>query len=1324
MAVAGTLEIQLLANIARLQSDMNGAKKTVGGAMSSIEKTVNRAKQAFIGLAAGMGVRQVLAYADAWGQLSSRMALSTGSMQAGNTALVRLAELSNRVYKPLEATSELFIGTSKTLAEMGFSAEATMQMVEALSYSLTVSGADTQKSESVMAAWSKALLIGKMGMEEFTSIIVGAPRLQEALAESLGVTNAGLMGIVRAGDLTADMMMKVGEQAIQLGKETDQMPVSMADAFTKMGNSMMLFFGRADAGFGVIEGLTGAMSVLSNGIMNASIWINENALTIQRLTAAVVTATKIAIGYFAIMVAAPAIYLAITGAITAATVALNRFLFTMGGTIPIAIGLNTVLFGTSISAGLAASAITRLGLAVNVLFAVFAGWQFGTYLRDQFVEVRIAGLAFVGGMLIGFQNVKTDALLVAAAIKSIIPGTESYATAKARLMAEYKKETDQIDENILGLISYEMSVKSVTQEEVKAVEAKVKVIALTEAQQKAAEEAQKVFDAAAKQARDFITSLQEQTEELGLSEQQVKMLTAAREAALAPTAALRLEIMQTALANAIATQADKDAKEATEALAAAKKVLVDAEAQRVKQYVDSIPAMAEANQAIRDETELLGLTADEQLVVTQAREASIIAIKEEQLARLQNTEVIGLEQVALAEEIKLLKERMDLNKARSDRNVAVEQAKEAAAEWKRTADNIERGLTDSLFRAFDAGKGFFSTLWNGIKSLFKTTVLQLIISPVTKAITGLAGVAASSVANATGLGSASGSGGGFSSAKGIFDAISIFGKSTNASIIGGIESVGATIFNGMGGIRDSIGGFIGSNSAAIADGFGYAGALLALSQGKIGTAAGTAIGTWFGGPIGGAIGGFVGGFLNNTLGGIFGGKQSVVSQGTSGTFSGDSFSGQNYTNMHKKGGWFSSDRNWTEYSAIPYATVKAWSDAFVSIKGAATDLAESLGLSTGIITSYSKSINLAAGSSAEAVAAIFDGMLKDIVTALVKSYGSGVTSLFSGISDASIFNSMLNATVQLGLAADNLAASFGLTVDQAGQVSKATGLAGDSLVEFVTQLTSAAKSNTAAQTLLSARSTLQSVLGQELPSTLAGFDSIIKAVDKSNADGINKVVELLNVRAGFEQYASAIDSLQGGVSGALMGVVPSSEKQSMLNTDLNRAFNMLGIAVPNSIEDLISLGKSIDFTTVNGLELAAVFPSLVTAFVATKGAVDNLMNSLRDINEFTSAVDFARYKGLANNYGTDFANSVNNGQPVTYSSSNNTPVVTQVVTTSNNTTISTNDPNLLQAITTLTAKVLLLQEAADKSATHAKRAADVLANVSPNGNALQTEAVA
>lgn len=60
--LAGTLEVEMLANIARLSQDMEKAKHVVSSAMGSVEKAVNSAKQALGALGLGLGINQFLGF--------------------------------------------------------------------------------------------------------------------------------------------------------------------------------------------------------------------------------------------------------------------------------------------------------------------------------------------------------------------------------------------------------------------------------------------------------------------------------------------------------------------------------------------------------------------------------------------------------------------------------------------------------------------------------------------------------------------------------------------------------------------------------------------------------------------------------------------------------------------------------------------------------------------------------------------------------------------------------------------------------------------------------------------------------------------------------------------------------------------------------------------------------------------------------------------------------------------------------------------------------------------------------------------------------------
>lgn len=264
--IAGTLEIQMMANMVHLVEGIKVAQQKVDAGMAAIQRSVDMAGRALGGLAAAFSVAKVIEYADAWGQLSSRMTQATGSVQAGEAAMKRLMDVSNRVYKPIADTAELFIRTSESLKQMGYTTGQTVAMVETLSYGLTVSSASADKTKSVIDAWSKSLLQGKMTMGEYQTVISGAPALQKALADALGVTIAGLQEMVGKGQLTAEKLMLITSQMQELGKQADAMPATVADAWTKLTNSLTAWAGEANKGTGATKLLVEALSIMADNI--------------------------------------------------------------------------------------------------------------------------------------------------------------------------------------------------------------------------------------------------------------------------------------------------------------------------------------------------------------------------------------------------------------------------------------------------------------------------------------------------------------------------------------------------------------------------------------------------------------------------------------------------------------------------------------------------------------------------------------------------------------------------------------------------------------------------------------------------------------------------------------------------------------------------------------------------------------------------------------------------------------------------------------------------------------------------------------------------
>lgn len=263
-------------------------------------------------------------------------------------------------------------------------------------------------------------------------------------------------------------------------------------------------------------------------------------------------------------------------------------------------------------------------------------------------------------------------------------------------------------------------------------------------------------------------------------------------------------------------------------LADAEKLRVDAinesyaaELKRAEALEGTVDGLAEQNAALKNEIELIGLTERAQLAILQARNETIILTKEATLAELERASATTGTQtrieIALKEEIRLLRDRNKRLGKKLDRTEAANVYDSLQAEGKRFYEDLERGLTDSLFRAFESGRGFFKTLWDGIRNLFQTTVLRLAINGVVGGIGGGLGTAAQA---ATG-------GGGLSSLGGIGSAISTLGGSFGSSLSAGFS---ASLQGGFGVLGTALEGGLASiataSSAGIAGGLGQiAGAL-------------------------------------------------------------------------------------------------------------------------------------------------------------------------------------------------------------------------------------------------------------------------------------------------------------------------------------------------------------------------------------------------------------------------------------------------------------------------------------------------------------------
>lgn len=455
---------------------------------------------------------------------------------------------------------------------------------------------------------------------------------------------------------------------------------------------------------------------------------------------------------------------------------------------------------------------------------------------------------------------------------------------------------------------------------------------------------------------------------------------------------------------------------------------------------------------------------------------------------------------------------LDAARASADLSLRVEEAAANVEAWAGVVVNGVGDAADAMADFVAGGLRDFDNLWDdlkdtakrGLRDLTREFLQQKIVIPIQTQI----------------LNGMNGQGGGLSlqSIMGLFGGNGAAGGGQNVGTIAGLLSKGQGLFSagsgaasagnaffGIGSSAGSMMGF-GSNVAGFA-GSGASASTGAAAAGSSAAAAVPIIGwivagmmknaelfdqgwniangeSWAGkiataGAVGLADKTFRGLGFNDKVASILSGSSihaklfgrgapKITGQGLTGSYGFGGFDGQTYADIKQKGGFFRSDKKWTQYGAVDPGIDRTFDMAARQVRGAATGLAKQLGVDLtqqlgGVRVSLGK-LQLSA-DSAEAksqLEAYLGDMTNRLFTEAVKAAGFG--GQLDGYFEASDVFNALSASIALAVGnADELGRALnGMEVDKvnkavdyfqdlasvagtdlATQVEKVTGLLGD-----------------------------------------------------------------------------------------------------------------------------------------------------------------------------------------------------------------------------------------------------------------------------------------
>lgn len=232
----------------------NNSKKAfdeVNGQINLIDKSLSRAGKslaaAFSVSVLTSAIRGIANAADSYNLMNARLKLATDSQQEFNTAQGELRRIADATQTPLASLVTLYGRISRPLKEAGRSQADILKVTEAVATSFRISGASAQEAENGVIQFAQALGSGALRGDEFNSVAEQAPRLMQALADSLGVPIGALKEMASQGLLTASVVTDaLTGQLDVLRREAESLPQTVGGAMTALADDWNEAIGQAD----------------------------------------------------------------------------------------------------------------------------------------------------------------------------------------------------------------------------------------------------------------------------------------------------------------------------------------------------------------------------------------------------------------------------------------------------------------------------------------------------------------------------------------------------------------------------------------------------------------------------------------------------------------------------------------------------------------------------------------------------------------------------------------------------------------------------------------------------------------------------------------------------------------------------------------------------------------------------------------------------------------------------------------------------------------------------------------------------------------------
>ncbi|EKY3170850.1 tape measure protein [Cronobacter sakazakii] len=231
-------------SMGRLEAGLNRTERS----LSSIEGTMSSLTGVAKALIAALSVQQVGAYAQAWQDLSNKLANAVRDSVPPFETLAdvteRVFDISQKTRSGLDATATLYARLERSTRSYGVSVEDITRLTTIINQGFVVSGAAAEEASNAIIQLAQGLASGALRGDEFNSVNEQGNRLMIALADSLNVSIGALRNMAAEGKLTTDVIVNgLLSQGDKIGQEFAKTTATISQSLEIANNNITKFFG-------------------------------------------------------------------------------------------------------------------------------------------------------------------------------------------------------------------------------------------------------------------------------------------------------------------------------------------------------------------------------------------------------------------------------------------------------------------------------------------------------------------------------------------------------------------------------------------------------------------------------------------------------------------------------------------------------------------------------------------------------------------------------------------------------------------------------------------------------------------------------------------------------------------------------------------------------------------------------------------------------------------------------------------------------------------------------------------------------------------------